>query len=97
VACELDPTVVSTYPPTGWLSASRKCSPNSWTLLACPNLLEAQAVITGQAEHWEGLRSVIETTIAVGKGAVREWNERVGISPRNDQRKAARSFQRSCD
>lgn len=65
--------------------------------LAFPSLLDEQAVITAQVEYWEGIRTVTETMIAVGKGAVTEWTERAGTSPHNDRQKAARSFQRSCD
>lgn len=39
----------------------------------------------------------METMIAVSKGAVREWNERVGIPSHNGQGKAAKRFQRSYD
>lgn len=50
----------------------------SWTLLPCPNLVEAQAVIIEQVEHWEGLGTVSETLSALGRGALSEWKARAG-------------------
>lgn len=80
-----------------WAASQDPENANQIAELAFPSLLDEQAVITAQVEYWEGIRTVTETMIAVGKGAVTEWTERAGTSPHNDRQKAVRSFQRSCD